>query len=122
MTCHTMSAEVCTVMAARKPARFRKNAATSETVPLMKKISARMAVGIASNGLSSRSITVGTCAAAKKMAEAAEMYAKSPIAMRLRELQTYVEIAKEKNLIIIMPSELGHVGAAVALAKGLKAE
>ncbi len=64
----------------------------------------------------------GEFQAAKKMAEAAEMYAKNPIAMRLRELQTYVEIAKEKNLIIIMPAELGHVGTAVALAKGLKAE
>jgi hypothetical protein len=35
------------------------------------------------------------------MAEAAEFYAKNPAAMRLRELQTWTEIAREKNLIIV---------------------
>ncbi len=39
--------------------------------------------------------------AAKIMAEAAEFYEKHPAALRLRELQTLVEIAKEKNLIVV---------------------
>lgn len=43
----------------------------------------------------------GELMAAQKMAEAAEFYAKNPSAMRLRELQTWVEIAREKNMVII---------------------
>jgi len=39
--------------------------------------------------------------AAKIMAEAAEFYEKHPAALRLRELQTLVEVAKEKNLILV---------------------
>jgi len=58
--------------------------------------------------------------AAKIMAEAAEFYEKHPAAMRLRELQTLVEIAKEKNLIVVTP----HVytlsqGDVVAMAKAV---
>jgi len=50
----------------------------------------------------SRIITAeGELMAAQKMAEAAEFYAKNPAAMRLRELQTWTEIAREKNLIIV---------------------
>ena len=43
----------------------------------------------------------GEMQAAQKMAEAAEYYAKNPAALRLRELQTWTEIAREKNLIIV---------------------
>jgi len=39
--------------------------------------------------------------AAKIMTEAAELYEKHPVALRLRELQTLVEIAREKNLIVV---------------------
>lgn len=50
----------------------------------------------------SRIITAeGELMAAQKMFEAAEFYAKNPAAMRLRELQTWTEIAREKNLIIV---------------------
>ena len=35
------------------------------------------------------------------MMEAAELYQKVPIAMKLRELQTLAEIAREKNLIVV---------------------
>ncbi len=39
--------------------------------------------------------------AAKIMAEAAKMYEAHPAALRLRELQTLVDVAKEKNLIVV---------------------
>ncbi|MEM1517500.1 MAG: slipin family protein [Nitrososphaerota archaeon] len=43
----------------------------------------------------------GELQAAQKMAEAAAAYASMPQAMRLRELQTWTEIARERNLIIV---------------------
>ncbi|MDJ0270394.1 MAG: slipin family protein [Aigarchaeota archaeon] len=46
----------------------------------------------------------GELQAAQKMAEAANYYAQNPSAMRLRELQTWAEIAREKNLIVITES------------------
>lgn len=50
----------------------------------------------------SRIITAeGELMAAQKMFEAAEFYSKNPAAMRLRELQTWTEIAREKNLIVV---------------------
>ncbi|MEF8832727.1 MAG: slipin family protein, partial [Candidatus Thermoplasmatota archaeon] len=45
--------------------------------------------------------------AAKKMADAAEIYGEREGAMRLRELQTLVEIATEQNLVVVTPSNLG---------------
>ncbi len=54
--------------------------------------------------------------AAKIMAEAAEFYEKHPSALRLRELQTLVEIAKEKNMVIIT-SQHSSLGEALAVAK-----
>ena len=61
--------------------------------------------------------------AAKIMAEAAMIYEQHPVALRLRELQTMVEIAREKNLVIITEtaSALGTSAAtATALVKSLK--
>ena len=52
--------------------------------------------------------------AAKIMAEAAEFYEKHPAALRLRELQTLVEVAKEKNLIVV--TEQGVFSASSRLA------
>lgn len=43
----------------------------------------------------------GESQASRKMIEAAELYQKVPIAMKLRELQTLAEIAREKNLIVV---------------------
>ncbi|MEB3860949.1 MAG: slipin family protein [Desulfurococcales archaeon] len=54
--------------------------------------------------------------AAKIMAEAAEFYEKHPSALRLRELQTLVEIAKEKNMVIIT-NQHSSIGEALAIAK-----
>ena len=46
-------------------------------------------------------IAEGEFQASKKMSEAAEFYQKTPTALRLRELQTLAEIAREKNLIVV---------------------
>ncbi|MCX8195475.1 MAG: slipin family protein [Acidilobaceae archaeon] len=54
--------------------------------------------------------------AATIMAEAAMMYEKHPAAMRLRELQTLMEIAREKNMVIITPATLGGEAAALTLS------
>lgn len=50
----------------------------------------------------------GEYQASQKMIEAAKLYEKVPTALRLRELQTLSEIAREKNLIIAS-SDLGIV-------------
>jgi len=55
------------------------------------------------------------------MTEAAKMYAKDPMAIRLRELQTLSDISREKNLIVIAPSTLGSdVAADVAISSAGK--
>lgn len=43
----------------------------------------------------------GEFQAAQKMKDAADLYGRAPAAMRLRELQTLTEIAREKNLVIV---------------------
>ena len=54
----------------------------------------------------------GEFKAAEKMKDAAKLYGEVPVAIKLRELQTYAEIAREKNMIIISSStELGEVAA-----------
>ncbi len=68
-------------------------------------------------------IADGELQAAKAMTDAAKMYAKDPMAIRLRELQTLSDISKEKNLIIISPSTLGSdVATAVAVSSAGKRE
>lgn len=59
----------------------------------------------------------GELQASKKMAEAAEQYARSPSAMRLRELQTWSEIAREKNLIVVTEGGTTTLGAMLGLMK-----
>jgi len=56
--------------------------------------------------------------AARILAEAAELYEKHPAALRLRELQTLIEVAKEKNMVIFYPLGLG-AEAATHTALGL---
>ncbi len=61
--------------------------------------------------------------AAEIMAEAASFYEKHPAAMRLRELQTLVEIAKEKNLIVIAPHTYSpSTGDIVAISKAVSGQ
>jgi regulator of protease activity HflC (stomatin/prohibitin superfamily) len=54
-------------------------------------------------------IAEGELQASKKMSDAAEYYQKVPAAMRLRELQTLSEIAREKNLIVVPGGEMGKI-------------
>ncbi len=61
--------------------------------------------------------------AAKIMAEAASFYQELPVALRLRELQTLVEIAKEKNMIIVTPQHTdSRIGEAMAMVAGMTKE
>ncbi|MFA5221369.1 MAG: slipin family protein [Methanoregula sp.] len=46
----------------------------------------------------------GEFQASERMCEAALLYEKTPIAMKLREFQTLAEIAKERNLIVVTNS------------------
>jgi len=63
-------------------------------------------------------IAEGEFQASKKMSEAAELYEKTPMALRLRELQTLTEIAREKNLIVVPSGNIGQVaGIAKAVTK-----
>ncbi|MEE9601080.1 MAG: slipin family protein [Thermoplasmata archaeon] len=65
-------------------------------------------------------IAEGESQAAEKMLQAAMEYMKAPPAMRLRELQTLAEIAREKNLIVIAPSTLGQgMGEMAAMAAAM---
>ena len=43
----------------------------------------------------------GEYLASQRMSEAATLYEKTPVALKLREFQTLTEIAKEKNLIVV---------------------
>lgn len=58
----------------------------------------------------------GEFQASQKMTEAAELYAKVPISMKLRELQTLAEIAREKNMIVVTT---GAPGADISNIAGL---
>ena len=63
-------------------------------------------------------IAEGEFQASKKMTDAATLYEQTPMAMRLRELQTLAEIAREKNLIIVPGGDIGKVaGIAKAVTK-----
>lgn len=66
-------------------------------------------------------IADGEFQASKKMTEAAALYEKTPTALRLRELQTLAEIAREKNLIVVPGGDIGRaVGVASALDRKKK--
>jgi len=63
-------------------------------------------------------IADGEQQASAKMAEAAKMYENNPVAIRLRELQTLTDIAREKNLIVVTPSTVGSdIGALLGLMR-----
>ena len=63
-------------------------------------------------------IAEGEFQASKKMTDAARFYEKTPTALRLRELQTLAEIAREKNLIVVPGGDIGKVaGIAKAVSK-----
>ncbi len=65
-------------------------------------------------------ISEGEMQAAQNMAKAAESYAASPHAMRLRELQTWSEVAREKNMIVVTDASGGEgrdLGTVLAATK-----
>jgi regulator of protease activity HflC (stomatin/prohibitin superfamily) len=63
----------------------------------------------------------GEYQAASKMVEAAAMYEKAPAALRLRELQTLSEIAREKNLIVVTTTGASaDLATLIGLLKGEK--
>jgi regulator of protease activity HflC (stomatin/prohibitin superfamily) len=66
-------------------------------------------------------IAEGEFQAAQKMSDAALIYEKTPTALRLRELQTLSEIAREKNLIVVPGGDIGKV-AGIAKAVNRKVE
>lgn len=65
-------------------------------------------------------VAEGELQASKIMAEAAKQYQMQPIALRLRELQTLYDIARERNLIVVSPSTTPSVGDVAALIKSLQ--
>ncbi len=66
-------------------------------------------------------IAEGEFQASARMTDAAKLYEKTPMAMRLRELQTLTDISKEGNLIIVPGGELGQVaGIAKAVNQKVK--
>ncbi len=56
------------------------------------------------------------------MTEAARLYGEAPVAMKLRELQTLAEIAREKNLIVVTPSGDMGTGSVAGLTAALNRE
>ncbi|MDD3791688.1 MAG: slipin family protein [Candidatus Bathyarchaeota archaeon] len=63
----------------------------------------------------------GELMAAQKMTEAAELYAKNPMSLKLRELQMLSEISREKNLIVVTSGvDVNEVGNIAALTRGIK--
>jgi regulator of protease activity HflC (stomatin/prohibitin superfamily) len=66
-------------------------------------------------------IAEGEFQASKRMTDAAKLYEVTPMAMRLRELQTLSEISREGNVIVVPGSSMGDmVGIAKAVAKDKK--
>jgi len=61
----------------------------------------------------------GEFQAAQKMLDAALLYQGAPSAMKLRELQTLAEIAREKNLIIVTPTAASGTGDAAAISAAI---
>jgi regulator of protease activity HflC (stomatin/prohibitin superfamily) len=59
----------------------------------------------------------GELIASEKMAQAAEYYTKNMAAMRLRELQTWAEIAREKNMIVVTGGDSGNLGPLLGIVK-----
>jgi len=53
------------------------------------------------------------------MKDAATLYQGVPTAIKLRELQTLAEIAKEKNLIVVTQSGTVETGNIAALSKAV---
>jgi regulator of protease activity HflC (stomatin/prohibitin superfamily) len=62
-------------------------------------------------------IAEGELKAAEKMAQAADFYTRNIAAMRLRELQTWTEIAREKNMIVVTGGDSSNLGPLLGIIK-----
>jgi len=72
-------------------------------------------------------VAEGELQSSKTLQEAAKKYEDNPIALRIRELQTLTDIAREKNMVIVTPTQTGTylgetVGLASAISKRRKAD
>ncbi len=61
----------------------------------------------------------GESQAAQKMMDAATLYQGIPVAIKLRELQTLAEIAREKNLIVVTQSQALETGNIAAISQAI---
>lgn len=59
----------------------------------------------------------GELIASEKMSQAAEFYTRNMAAMRLRELQTWAEIARERNMIVVTGGDSGNLGPLLGIVK-----
>ena len=64
----------------------------------------------------------GEFQASKTMTDAARLYEEVPAALKLRELQTLVDIAREKTLIVVTPSSDAATGSVAGLTAALNRE
>jgi regulator of protease activity HflC (stomatin/prohibitin superfamily) len=64
----------------------------------------------------------GEFQASKTMADAARLYEEVPAALKLRELQTLVDIAREKTLIVVTPSLETGAGSVAAMTAAFQKE
>lgn len=64
----------------------------------------------------------GEFQASKTMTDAARLYEEVPAALKLRELQTLVDIAREKTLIVVTPSGDAGTGSVAGLTAALNRE
>jgi regulator of protease activity HflC (stomatin/prohibitin superfamily) len=62
----------------------------------------------------------GEFQASKTMTDAARLYEEVPAALKLRELQTLVDIAREKTLIVVTPSGDSGTGTIAAMTAAFK--
>jgi regulator of protease activity HflC (stomatin/prohibitin superfamily) len=58
--------------------------------------------------------------ASQIIAEAARIYEEHPVALRLRELQTLIEIAREKALVVVTEAGGKYIGEIAAIHKAMK--
>ena len=57
--------------------------------------------------------------AAQILSEAARLYEEHPVALRLRELQTLIEIAREKALVVVTETGAGDIGKLIGVSKAI---
>ncbi|MCL7399360.1 MAG: slipin family protein [Thaumarchaeota archaeon] len=68
-------------------------------------------------------VAEGELLASEKLAAAAKQYSEQPISLRLRELQTLTEIARERNLVVVTTTtDTSSLASIVGLIKGIGKE